>query len=204
METENESGPLQRRIPIRSEECNIQVGSAVQSLQLRAIVPTSLILKLFRVVGDDDSFSDKGSFFGGLSDGAEDDNLRSSPSSSVYWVIPLALPFLRLSSLPLSSPNLPKRPRLRPFRVLPLPSPANLTFKIGRFPSSRSSGGRYEASPGCSEASEVFDGGCGDDVRLLSPSTRGSPEVLGQWLLEPEGLLARERDEPEPEASIRA
>lgn len=51
---------------------------SVQSLQLRAIAPTSLILKLFWIVGGDSSLNG-GSFCGGLSeeDGTEEDNLAS-------------------------------------------------------------------------------------------------------------------------------
>jgi hypothetical protein len=100
-----------------------------------------LILKLFRIIGGESS-GGKGSFFGGLSDGAEDDNLLVSLSSSVGCAKLLALPFVFGIALSLSSPNLPRRPRLRPFLVLPLASLANLMFKIGRFPLSRSSGGR--------------------------------------------------------------
>jgi len=53
-------------------------NAAVQSLQLRAIVPTSLILKLLWVAGGDSSLNG-GSFCGGLSeeDGTEEDNLAS-------------------------------------------------------------------------------------------------------------------------------
>lgn len=74
----NEGGIVSRTRKVIRDMYTKLENAGVQSFQLWAITPTSLILKLFWIARGDSSLSG-GSFWGGLSeeDGTDEDNLAS-------------------------------------------------------------------------------------------------------------------------------